>query len=155
MDDKLHVMLREYAWKYFSMHADQRFKTFGFYVTLATVITGLLVARLKETTDWRGLSILAFLLTFMTLVFWRFELRNKQLVRNGEAALRYLDSLLRVENEGGVPHVLRIVARDDYLSGQGEDSPKKRRWTHSSCFNAVFLVFGLSSLLFGLYCWIK
>ena len=35
MDEKQHAMIRDYAWKYFSMHADQRLKTFGFYVTLS------------------------------------------------------------------------------------------------------------------------
>ena len=152
MDEKQHAMLRDYAWKYFTLHADQRLKTFGFYVTLATLITGALLAGLKEAKDWRWLSVLPFLLTFMTFVFWKFELRNKQLVRNGEAALKHLDSLLPLESTGAEPHVLRIFARDDYLSGQGEGSPQKRRWTYSRCFNAVFLVFGITGFILGFIC---
>ncbi len=50
MDDKQHAMLRDYAWKYFSMHADQRLKTFNFHVTLSTLIAGAFVAFLKDAT---------------------------------------------------------------------------------------------------------
>jgi len=100
----------------------------------------------------RWLSVLPFLLTFLTFVFWKFELRNKQLVRNGEAALRYLDGLLPVENTGGVPHVLRILHRDDYFSGQVDGVPRKRGWTYSRCFNAVFLVLGITSFVLGCVC---
>lgn len=152
MDEKQHAMLRDYAWKYFSMHADQRLKTFGFYLTLATLIVGAFIAILKEAKDWRWLSVLPFLLSFMTFVFWKFELRNKQLVRNGEAALKHLDALLPIVSTGAEPHVLRILARDDYLSGQGDGSPHKRGWTYSRCFNAVFLVFGITGLVVGLVC---
>lgn len=155
MDEKQQTMLRDYAWKYFSMHADQRLKTFGFYITLSTLIAGTFVAILKEAKDWKWLSLLPFSLTFMTFIFWKFELRNKQLIKNGEAALKHLDSLLSIENSGPAPHVLRILDRDDYLSGQGDGSPQKRGWTYSRCFNAVFLVFGISSLALGLVCLLR
>jgi hypothetical protein len=152
MDEKQQAVLRDYAWRYFSMHADQRLKTFGFYVTLATLVGGAFVAMVKEHTEWKWLSILPFLLTFMTFVFWKFESRNKQLVRNGEAALKHLDELLPLEKKTTEPHVLCIFARDDYLSGQVEGSPIKRKWTYSRCFNAVFLVFGISSFILGIVC---
>jgi len=155
MDKEQHLMLRGYAWNYFAMHADQRLKTFGFYLTLATIIVGAFATILKNGgggINWKYLSVLPFLLSFMTFIFWKFELRNKQLVRNGEEALEHLDTLLPLENTNAEPHVLRIIARDAYFSGQAKESPHKRGWTYSRCFKAVFLVFGIAGLIVGLIC---
>jgi hypothetical protein len=40
MDEKRREELRDQAWKYFALHADQRLKAFNFYLILCTVIAG-------------------------------------------------------------------------------------------------------------------
>jgi drug/metabolite transporter (DMT)-like permease len=39
---------REYVWRYFSLHADQRLKTFHFYLILVTVVLGGALTFLKD-----------------------------------------------------------------------------------------------------------
>lgn len=48
MGDDGRESLREYAWKYFALHADQRLRAFYFYVLLSTVIVGALLTVAKE-----------------------------------------------------------------------------------------------------------
>ncbi|QAT17477.1 hypothetical protein BU251_07000 [Candidatus Velamenicoccus archaeovorus] len=154
MEDKYYEVMRSYAWNYFSMHADQRLKTFNLYVTLATFIIGAFIAFSKDPamscSKWS--CLLPFLLAFLSFVFWKFEARNMRLVRNGEAALKYLDEQIDLGAYKEGPHVLRIFARDDYFSGQSQSSPYKKGWTYSTCFKAVFIVFGYGSFILGFLC---
>ncbi|MFZ2384739.1 MAG: hypothetical protein WBE75_00810 [Candidatus Omnitrophota bacterium] len=152
MEEKDRRMMRDYAWNYFSMHADQRLKTFNFYVAISTLLIGTFVAFTKEAPFSRWVCILPFLLTVLSFVFWKFEIRNRQLIRNGEAALQYLDEQLELEKSGEAPHLLKIIARDAYFSGQSQDTPFKKAWTYSTCFNAVFMIFGFGGVVLGLVC---
>lgn len=39
MDEKIRNEIHDYVWKYFQIHADQRLKTFNFYMILCTLIS--------------------------------------------------------------------------------------------------------------------
>ena len=159
MEEGIQSTFRDYAWKYFALHADQRLKTFNFYLIVATLIVGAFATLLKEAKDWRWLSILPFLLTFLSFVFWKLDLRNKQLVRNGETALKFLDEQSGVQDNGDEPHVLKLFAHNDYVTKARKRypdvSPLEAHFSYSTCFYCVFLVFGVSSFILGLFCLFK
>jgi hypothetical protein len=87
MDSSKETMFRTYAWSYFAYHADQRMKTFNFFLIVAGLLAGGITTLLRDGGDWRWVSLLGGVLTVLSLVFWKIDHRNKQLVRNGEAAL--------------------------------------------------------------------
>ena len=63
---------------------------------------------LKEDGDVRWISPLGFLLSILGLIFWKLDQRNRRLVKNGEAALAFLDSQHDLAQQNGAPHVLKI-----------------------------------------------
>lgn len=148
----LDTNFRDYAWKYFALHADQRLKAFQFFITLSTAITGALIfmVRLGDPNKW--VSILGLLLVILAFVFWKLEQRTKDLIKNGENALKYLDSLHSLENVDEQPHPLRLFTRDDHLTSHSKKFPiKDGSFSYSNCFNSMFLVVGSGGA--GFFIW--
>lgn len=149
MDEEIRKESRNYAWSYFHFHAEQRLKTFNFYLIIATILTGGLITLLTDDNFpykiWS--SILAFLLTFISFIFWKLERRNHQLVKNGEDALKHLDKNWEL---AGDDKVLEIFERDEEAMRNKKLFPIiGPRLRYSSCFNMVFLIFGTLGLLLG------
>jgi hypothetical protein len=142
-------MLRDYAWAYFAFHADQRMKTFNFFLIIAGLMTGGITSLLKADGDSRWIWQLGLSLSILSLVFWKLDQRNKMLVRNGEAALKFLDSLHNHPDECGVPHVLRIFDRDDHYTKSATAFPlDSGHFGYSKCLGLIFSIFTALGLLF-------
>lgn len=129
---------REYAWKYFSLHAEQRLKTFNFYLIFETVVIGSIAPFFKEKS-FSSCLFLSLMVTLISIIFYLLDKRNKTLVKHGEEALKYVEIQLAhpPSSEHGLPHVLQIFTREKALSDR--DTPA----TFSKCFNTVFLIFAL------------
>jgi hypothetical protein len=85
MKESEEQMFRTYAWDYFAYHADQRMKTFNFFIVAAGLLAGGITSLLKDGSDARWIIIpLGLLLFILSVVFWKLDQRNKALVRNGE-----------------------------------------------------------------------
>jgi len=153
MDERIPNELRDYAWKYFAFHAEQRLKTFHFYVLLAALIIGGLLTVSREGADPRLASPLAFLLTFVSLVFWKLDMRNRQLVWNGERALKDVEANSTPQNQEKEPSPLCLFIHDESLKNRNGQNGIWARLTgplsYSACFNLVFWVFGIAGLLTG------
>ncbi len=151
MDKTLQTEMREYAWKYFSLHSDQRLKTFNFYVVLSTVLAGGMLTILKESGNQLLASPLAFGVAFISFIFWKLDVRNKQLIKHAEDALKYLEGNSGFSEENGSPHVLTLFKHEEFKTNGLKRFPHAllfySHWSYSTCFNAVFLVFG--SMGFG------
>jgi hypothetical protein len=150
----VHAMCRDYAWKYFSLHADQRLKTFHFYLILATVIVGAFATLVKDGRSLPWLSILPFLLAFVSFIFWKLDKRNQQLVTVGESALRLLDDQLGLECHGK-PHPLKLFEYEEYLTEEIKRSPTNlvdAHYTYTKCFHMIFVTFGWAGALLGVTC---
>jgi len=145
---------RDYVWKYFEMHAAQRMKIFNFYLILSGFTIGGFFTLQKQFLGYKWLSILPFLQFFLTVVFWLLEVRTKQLVKNGENALKELDNQLDYDIERINAEIFNLFQNDDRIM----DGSKKlwfiklSKYSYSDCFNAVFLVFLLLSLITGIMC---
>src|SRR5258708_18441824 len=116
MDSEIKRTFREYTWSYFALHADQRIKTFNFFLIVAGLLAGGITTLLKDNGYARLVSPFGVLLTIFSFVFWKLDYRNKQLVKNAEEAIKYLDSQEGLADQGQNPHVLKMFDRDDYLT---------------------------------------
>lgn len=153
MEPPEETILRTYAWAYFSYHADQRMKTFNFFFVgagfLAAGISTLV--REKEMAGWA--SPLGFVLFGLSLVFWKIDQRNRMLVRNGEAAIKYLDSLREYPACSEGPHVMRIFDRDDYNMDNSKKFPLSEGvFSYSKCLGVVYFLFALLGITFAVSC---
>lgn len=150
MDDKIRSELRIYAWNYFSLHATQRLTTFNFYLVISTLLTAGLWSTVTQAHDenlWIAI-VICLLITVISIIFEKLDERNRIFVHSAEQALRYLDDHMGLEDDGNIPHVLKLVARDDYETKLDEMKkarksfwPSELRLRYSHCFGYVFLSF--------------
>ena len=104
-----------------------------------------------KETKW--LSIFGFLLLFLSIVFWKLDKRNKELVRNGEEALKYLDEQENLQNKGAEPHALKLFAHDDYLAKVRVNTSRLGiHFTYSIFLSTLFISMSLLGLITGLFC---
>jgi len=157
MDENIRKELRDHAWSYFVLHAEQRLKTFHFYLILATLIAGGIVALAKETKGencFKGAAVIAFLLPFFSFIFWKLDQRNKQLIKHGEEALKLIEIESKLNDNGEEPHRLKLFLHEEYVTAKRPRLPYWPPWrahfSYSTCFNAVFLVFAVSGFISGI-----
>lgn len=129
--EQIHL-LRDHAWDWFALHANQRMQAFNFFL----VATGFLVAAYASAIEKQpaiacGVALLG---AWVTLWFNRLDTRSKDLVRAGERALRESERQLAGLAESSA---LEIV----------EQVEISRSWvpSYSATFcwiqSAIFLVF--------------
>lgn len=151
----LDEIFREYAWDYFALHAEQRLKTFQFYVTLSTALVGgfLLLVRYGQNYKWMG--VLGLLLAFLSGVFAKLDQRTRRMVKNAEEALNFLDAQHALPDVDGTPHPLRLFARDDHFTTNAKRWPLTTgHFSYSRCFKWVFTVFASVGALTALACFV-
>jgi hypothetical protein len=147
--------MRLYAWNYFQLHASQRLTAFNFYIVISTVLgTGYLMSLKGDTISTIGI-ILGLLLSFLSFIFWKLDVRNKQMIKNAEDALKYLERQLNLENNNSNPHILQIFCYDESQAKMFKKSksfwPWRSYYSYSKCFNLVFIILGVLGLLGTIY----
>jgi hypothetical protein len=152
MNDTQQKLFREYAWDYFALHAEQRLKAFNFYIIFCAVVIGgfaTIVSRNPLSTQY---TFLPLLLIFFSFVFWKLDQRTSTLVKNGEQAIKYLDSLaLAIEPEEA--KVLALFTGDDNHTQALPKYPLIGGYfSYKRVFNWVFFVMGLVGLLGCIAC---
>ena len=144
--------LRKEAWDYFQMHAGQRLSTFNFYIVISSVLSTALFTSFQKDYRVPGVSaILGFLLAFFSFIFWRLDLRNKELIKNAEAALKFFESAREPMDSAEGFHVTKLFLHEEYKTGKKRSGRYlfllRRHWSYSDCFNLVFLAFECAGLL--------
>jgi hypothetical protein len=145
--------LRKQAWDYFQMHSSQRLTTFNFYIVISSVVATALFSTFQKDYKVPALGILLglLLLTF-SYIFWKIDLRNRQLIKGAEAALKYFEGTAVLENnEGGEPHIAKIFQHEEYLTMKRKTKnsiwPWKSYYSYSNSLNRIFLGFALLGLI--------
>jgi hypothetical protein len=154
MDTEQLSQLRRYAWGYFSVHADQLLKTFNFYAVLSTAIVAGILAIAKDATNPAVAAPLAFLLSFLSFIFWKLDQRNRQLIKHGENALKHLEREIEPSTDPSAPHILQIFRYEENATNALSRFPKtwwltRAHFSYSTCFNSVFFVFGFGGAIVG------
>jgi hypothetical protein len=143
--------LRKQAWQYFHMHAAQRLTTFNYYVVMSSVITtGIFAASLKDYPIVGGTLLLGIVLILLSITFWKLDKRNRELIKNAEAALKFFESCSELEDAGGEPHPAKLFSREERVTASKRANLSfftlRRHFTYADCFRLVFLIFGLCGL---------
>ncbi len=146
---------RQYVWNYFQLHASQRLITFNYYIIISTaIIAGYIV-----TVGMNSIPMLAMLLGFtiglLSFIFWKLDVRNKQMIKNAEEALKYLEALTYTPGNTKEANVLKIFTYEEEQTNMIKKSKSywlwKNHYSYSKCFNIVFVVFGILGLLGTVY----
>lgn len=150
MDPIKEKLLHDYAWAYFSFHADQRMKTFNFFIILAGLVSGGIVTLMRDNDNPWIVAPLGLALSMLCLLFWRLDQRNHVLVSNGEAAVKFLDSQHDLATSGGTPHVLCIFERDDFnRKGESRSLFRKGYFSYSQVIRYVYGLFACLGVFFA------
>ncbi|MDX9806099.1 MAG: hypothetical protein RBT87_09765 [bacterium] len=83
-------ILREHAWSYFALVAQQRLSVINFYFLIATGLSAGMMALFKDSQTLNPISIgvLGILLIALSLIFWLWDRRNKEFVDNAVNVLK-------------------------------------------------------------------
>ena len=150
MEPAKEQIFRTYAWAYFSFHADQRMKTFNFFLIVAGLLAGGIVTLMRDSDNPWIVAPLGFALSLLCLLFWRLDQRNHVLVRNGEAAIKFLDSQHDLPTSEGVPHVLCIFEHDDFnRRGESRSLFRKGYFSYSQVIRYVYGLFACLGIFFA------
>ena len=154
--------LQEYIWNYFQLHAAQRLKTFEFYIVVATVLLSGYVVCIKEDNLMPIGIVVGVLLVLLSFVFWKLDVRNKQLIKNAEQALKTMEDIVISESTGGIPDSLKLFNYDDVKVEQRRHKKRSflfhRHFSYSDCFGIMFIVFatlGIAAALWTCCCLLK
>jgi hypothetical protein len=154
---KARAETREYVWKYWAFHADQRLRTFNFFILVVTVLIAGFFTYLKDARYPAYACPAGFLLSFICYVFWRLDCRNRALIQHAEGILKSIETGISVEL---VPDEMQLFVHEDaktdkvYREYLANRSWRPHRWWHAPlsfyrCFRSIFIVFGLFGLALG------
>ncbi len=151
MTQEEQTMFRTYAWSYFSFHADQRMKTFNFFLIVAGLLASGIVSLIHESNSSWLVSPFGLALSALCVLFWKIDERNRVLIENGEVALKYLDSLHNTVAAGDPPHELQIFARDEFnRKGMSRSIFKRGHFSYSQAIRGVYVLFGCLGIFLAL-----
>jgi hypothetical protein len=145
-------LFRKYAWDYFAVHAAQRLTTFQFYITLCTALVGGYLV-LIANKDTRSIAwVIGVLLMLLSHVFYKLDVRTRELIKNAERALDRLDAAQNLPEEpDGSPNRLRVIAVDDFACASAKKQILFGRYSYSKCFRVVFVCFGIIGVFASIY----
>lgn len=143
---------RKYAWDYFQLHSSQRIASFNFYITLATAIVAAIGTILQQSTNLLGAAaVLGVVLVLFSFVFWKMDQRNKTLIKNAEAALKYLEEQSAAHETSPTIPLMSLFRRDEHAVRERRAHPSiffwRNHFSYTDCFNLVFFTFGLLGVL--------
>lgn len=148
-EDKIkNSVLHKQAWDYFQLHSSQRLTTFNFYLVISSVVTAGLVSTFQKNFGFPQAGVLlGFFLSFFSFTFWVLDRRNRQLIKNAEAALRFFEEqYVPANNPNDEPHVIKIFSKDEFTVSKSRRNKSilfwKKHYSYSDCFKLVFLSFG-------------
>jgi hypothetical protein len=143
MKKEIVLKYRELHWSYFSLHAEQRLKTFHFYLIVAAILIGAFINIINEEKDLKFAFILPFILAFISFIFYKIDQRARFMLKNSQDAIRHLDSKL-ISNDEDKPSRINIFEYDAHIQ-----SDKKRGMNYSKSFGSIFMTFGVLSIVAG------
>lgn len=134
-----------HAWRYFDLHAKQRIALFNFFVVLeGLILAGWASAMTGETPQPAVAVILGVLLTFFSLIFWKFDERNSFLTKRAEDALSVL--------EQDMPDAVHLFATEKEQTARAQDRFfLARQWSHGVSLRVLFVLSAVAGLFASAY----
>jgi hypothetical protein len=128
--------------------------TFNYYIAVATLLSTGLAASFKSDFGIPYLGVACgFLLMFFSFVFSKLDVRNSDLIKGAENALKFFEERSLLRDEGDIPHRAKRFLREEYDSSLLKESRTWKIWrnhySYSDCFKLVFLAFAACGLVGG------
>jgi Flp pilus assembly protein TadB len=130
-------------------------KTFHFYILVIAAVGAALIALASRMAKrlWLIEAGLCLTVAFLSLMFYLLDRRNRELVRNGEKALRCLDQMEQLSRSGAIPHDLEILAADDHQTTKKPRIPSpSAHYSFSWVIGMIYFWFGILSTAAGILC---
>ena len=140
--------VKNYAWGYFKIHAQQRLTTFNFYITLATLIgTGLFVSLADDYKNNLISALLSINLILFSFVFWKLDVRNRQLINNAEEALKVIEGVYLELDPRFIG--INLFKNDDVCANNNKPNNifYRANYSYSDCFNFLYVMFAVTGAL--------
>ena len=142
------LTFREFHWKYFSLHADQRLKTFNFFIVVSAIFIGAYMNMLDGAEENVLLIIFPIIIALISFVFWKLDIRTKHMIKNAEKAIKSIDSKL-LEEYGDEYAYMNLFQHDDNIQAERKD------YSYSKCFSFIFILIILLGISAATYYTIK
>ncbi|MEM5372618.1 hypothetical protein V4C53_42305 [Paraburkholderia azotifigens] len=152
LTDEQEKIFRTQAWNYFALHAAQRMQGFQYCITLITALIGGAIVLLKsEGTRYPWLAVVFAISSAVSFLFWKLDCRTRQLIKNAELALKFLDNMHCPANAVTLPLELKLFDRDDAITNESNTGHIwNSKLSYSKCFNFVFAIFGYGGFIAAL-----
>lgn len=147
----------DYAWKWFSYHADQRTKMFN-YMLIAMGIFASATVNALNSNQRPAVVILCAVSTIFALSFSRLDRRNEELVRLGEEVLAHLERTKVFATPPQIPDRkgdlvdFGILRRQAKLEGDGTWQSDARRGKHRFWLRALSYL--IAAIFFAVGYWV-
>ena len=134
------------------MQASQRLTTFNFYIALSSLLSGGMAASFNTNIKipYLGLLLGSMLILF-SLIFWKLDNRNRDLIRSAEETLKYFERQAPIEDDDGMPHIAKRFLREEFDTNVKMATNSWRFWrnyyTYTFSFQIVFLTFAIFGIL--------
>ena len=125
----------EYAWKWFSFHADQRTKVFNFMLIVFGIFAAGIVNALDKHLPKIAAAGLAIFAAILALIFSRLDRRNRDLLWRSEDILKKLEREVIFNPTDTVEDSYGETVRSSILN---RDDPPTR-WKKKSALNDAVL----------------
>jgi hypothetical protein len=147
--------LKRQAWDYFALHAQQRLTTLNFFVVLATALTATAVTSFDNDFRFPLLRLPAgLMLAVLSVAFWRLDLRNRDLIKAAEAALRQFEVDAAPEAKAGLQAKFLFCSEHEAYKRRRE----MMRWwqkvvprSYSDVFNLLFALFFIAGVVMATF----
>ena len=130
---------RDYAWKWFQLHAGQRQTVFQFFLAIIGAVLAGYFALLHAEPSSCVARFFGLLIMGLSFLFWRLDCRGSQLVKIAERYLKTGEEKLALSMQ---LNEIKLVANADADKG----GYRYLEWVHS--FRQIYqYIFGLIALL--------
>lgn len=139
---------REYAWKYWAYHAEQRLKTFNFFILFTSVLIAGSISLLKEPSSPLLAISAGILLIFFSFSFWQLDSRNRNLIKHSEYVLVEIEKNIPTDL---IPEELRLISGENAKTKNNKHKYSKmplyhlKRWSEAplsftETFSSIFAI---------------
>ncbi len=125
----------DHAWRYFTLHAQQRISVFNFFVVLSGIIATGIGAGLQAGKPMAPVVLsLGLLLALFSFVFYKLDQRGSQLVKLSEQVV--IDAELKC-----MPVYAQVMRIESGAPNKAEV------WTFGKSFRLIFSILGLLGIV--------
>jgi hypothetical protein len=153
LDPSVESEIRNHAWSYFSLHAQQRISVFQYFITIETALFGGAFFALQNSAagGMRPLAIVGLFISILAFVFWKIDQRTRALIKNAEVVLIEIEESLLGNSR--MVSTLPFSMDPQVTGGFSCQSMKNMKLSYSKSFGVIFLSCGLLGLAMAMWLW--